>query len=641
MAPGAIVSPTVNVQVPATAPFGAMVTNTAQVGDDGASGPDGNPANNLGERRPAGLRRLDTDRTISGGAAPGAGRRARSSRSPASPGATPATRRPHRHVSWGDGRAPRRHASADERHDGRVGAVTSMLEDGTYTVEICVRDSTARTGCTDRLRTIVRIRLPAVIEPGAVSSRSWIEEEWEGADPSACGPCRRRTARLPVGQQPAVGLLQSAAGDRLVARRDHPGRIGRQLGRRLHRLRARLRGRRYLECRTASSCCRLEAGRTRHAPSAVSPSRGPRHRRPCLAHSSSPDTGWTSSSSPAPRPSAHRLADGREYRFRFEIVADRLRIWVDDVCSSISRSPSRQGSSASTTTRSRPCAIAASHRAAAALRGRDVRARGAVHRCRRPRPPPRHRRLGRRRERRSRRRRRRRFRRRRGEPRLPRRWRLPDRDLRRGRRRGLRLRSVPAPRSQPAASGHGGGRPDGYAGLEERFALATFTDPGSARQPPGDGRLGRWQPARAGRGGRGRRRRQSSLRVTPTRSPASYPVTVCVTDDDGASACAGLRSASALLRRPCVRRRPRTVFDRDGDGQPSPGDDIVYRIELFNDGATPAPRACAWSIRCRPTRRWSRARSPGGRSSRHQRGSRRRRARPDRARQRRSSSSSR
>ena len=46
LALGAVVSPTVTMQVPATAPFGGTATNTAVVGDDGAAGPDATPGDN-------------------------------------------------------------------------------------------------------------------------------------------------------------------------------------------------------------------------------------------------------------------------------------------------------------------------------------------------------------------------------------------------------------------------------------------------------------------------------------------------------------------------------------------------------------------------------------------------------------------
>ena len=126
----------------------------------------------------------------------------------------------------------------------------------------------------------------------------------------------------------------------------------------------------------------------------------------------------------------------------------------------------------------------------------------------------------------------------------------------------------------------------GVAEASELFALATFTDPGTldshqATVDWGDGTVEEAEVEEdAGTG---------SVAATHTYDlPGSYPVAVCVTDDDGATACTALVLTIASSPPLLSAEKTATVIDRDGDGRASPGDDIVYRIEVFDDALEPA-----------------------------------------------------
>ncbi|MBP9145626.1 MAG: DUF11 domain-containing protein [Thermoanaerobaculia bacterium] len=590
MAPGAIVSPTVTVQVPATAPFGATVTNTAQVGDDGASGPDASPANNLAS---AALRFSDALTpivTISGGAAPWSGSEGALLTLSGITWGDTGNQNHSGTISWGDGQTTTATLQPTSGTTGSVVGGHVYAQDGTYTVEICVRDSTARTGCRSASATIGN-QAPAVIEPGAVTLTSWIEEEWEGADPSALWTVAADGLSVfqSVNSQPSVFFSPlPAIGSFLegTIRVESAGNwdddfIGFVLG--------------------------FEAGDTLNPDAefllvdwkqqdqstalrglAVSRARGIVGDH-VWAHSSSPDTGMgVFELARAATLGRTGWADGREYRFRFETAGDRLKIWVDGVLQfdlavavpagkfgfyNYSQQAVRyrgfntglqqrfEGEAFELAAPFTDAGVLDLHSAtvdwddgasaeadAVADDGFGVVAASHAY--------------------------------------------PDDGDFLietcvedDGEASGcgqFPLLVLNLPPAVTAAADAGG-----YASLEERFALATFTDPGVLDSHLATVDWGDGSPLAGAEvdedGGSG------SVAASHTYAVAgSYPVTVCVTDDDGASACAGLTIGVGAAPPTLRAEKTATVFDRDGDGQPSPGDDIVYRIELFNDGATPA-----------------------------------------------------
>ncbi len=124
------------------------------------------------------------------------------------------------------------------------------------------------------------------------------------------------------------------------------------------------------------------------------------------------------------------------------------------------------------------------------------------------------------------------------------------------------------------------------AGEPRELPLATFTDPGRldshvATVSWGDGATG---PATIVED-------DGSGTVSGWHawaSPGAYAVSVCVVDDDGGEGCDTLE-VQVLATPPALRaEKTYSAIDRDGDGQVGPGDDLLYRIEIFNDGVADA-----------------------------------------------------
>ncbi|MBZ0090503.1 MAG: hypothetical protein K8H90_09010, partial [Thermoanaerobaculia bacterium] len=87
-------------------------------------------------------------------------------------------------VDWGDGASGPATLSPAVGTGGDIVASHAYVEDGLYSVEVCVADAAGYVGCSVREATVDNAA-PAVVEPGSVGLGPWREEEYETPDPSA------------------------------------------------------------------------------------------------------------------------------------------------------------------------------------------------------------------------------------------------------------------------------------------------------------------------------------------------------------------------------------------------------------------------------------------------------------------------
>ncbi|MEO8195177.1 MAG: PKD domain-containing protein [Thermoanaerobaculia bacterium] len=592
LAPGAVVSPTVTMQVPATAPIGGTATNTAVVGDDGTAGPDATPGDNSAMAAVLFSDALTPIVAISGASAGWTGAEGTLLvLSGVTWNDTTAGQTHTGTIAWGDGQTTAATLTPANGIAGTVGGNHVYAQDGVYPVEICVRDATARVGCRSALATVANLA-PGVIEPGAVDLHSWIEEEYETADVSALWTVAADGLSVyqSINSQPSVFFSPlPAVGSFLegTIRVEPAGNwdndyIGFVLG--------------------------FQAGDTLNPDSDFlvvdwkqgnqSPARGGLAVSRVLgaigeefwAHTDSPNNGAGTGVFELARAvtlGSTGWADNREYRFRFEIAPDRLRIWVDGVQQfdlAIAVPTGKFGfynysqeavryrgfstglqqrfegetfdlsapftdagvldlhtatvawddgasSEADAATEEGFGIVTASHTYAD---DGDFSIQACVE---------------------------------------------DDAGARDCGSFPLLVLNLP-PAITPAADA------SGVADSSARFALATFTDPGTldshqATVDWGDGTVEEAEVEEDGGAGT----------VAATHAydlSGSYPVAVCVTDDDGATACTDLVLTIGGSPPQLRAEKSATVFDRDGDGRATPGDDIVYRIEVFNDALEPA-----------------------------------------------------
>jgi len=175
LAPGATVTRTVTARVAAVGvlPYGSVLQNTAQVTDNGANGQDGNNANNSATA----LLRISDDKTpIVAIAAPFTGVEGTAL---VLTGVTWADVGGGAHtgsINWGDGNITSL-TSSQGNSSGTIQAQHVYLDDGVYTLEVCTRDSAANQGCTVTTATITN-RPPEVAAPGDIDMRLWRKEDF-------------------------------------------------------------------------------------------------------------------------------------------------------------------------------------------------------------------------------------------------------------------------------------------------------------------------------------------------------------------------------------------------------------------------------------------------------------------------------
>ena len=502
MAPGASQTRTLVADVAPTAPFGAVVTNAALVVDDGAAGPDGAPENNQASV-PLRLSDAVTPIVTLPAWAPVV-----ESGSLALTGArwsdTTAGENHSATVDWGDGASGSATLSPAAGTGGNIVANHVYIEDGVFAIEVCVADAAGHVGCAGRSVTVTN-SAPVVVEPGGVSLRAWREEEYETSDPSAnwAVAADGLSVNQTVNSQPSV-FFSPLPRLRGLPRGLDPGRVGGQLGRRLHRVRSRLRGGGQREPRGRLPAPRLEAGGPEQpqGPRAL-PCDGRSERAASSGCTTAPWRSWR-----APRRSA--TPAGATDRSTGSASSTRRRDSVSGsttCCSSISRATSPTATSASTTTRSRMSATGASRAASSSASKARASSCGLPSPTSAPRHPYRDDRLGRWR-RSSRRWSSRRTASASPPPITTSRTTATSCSKPASRTTGGRgLRAVPAAGSQPAAGGPS--RPRRFRGRRRpgRDRPRDLHRSRPPRQPHRDRRLGRWRE-RAGAGGRGRRRGQ-------------------------------------------------------------------------------------------------------------------------------------
>lgn len=587
LAPGASLTVAVSSDVSPSAPHGATVVNTATVQDDGASGADENPLDNVAA---AALRFSDAVTPVVLFGQPLAGTEGRTLALVGVTWTDPTGGESHTAtIDWGDGWS----APLPGNFVGTGGTFAAShvyADDGAYTVQICMRDTAGHSDCGTGTATVVNVP-PSVVEPGAVELRLWQFEEYETPDPPASWIVASDglSVRQSVNSQPSVfysplpaiettlqGVLRVGTwgewdddyvgfvlgfepgdttdpeADFLLVDWKQENQVTARRGLVVSRVRGAVTGAELWD----------------HAYD--DPVNGTQRVEVLARAATLGDTGWR---------------EFRDYAFRFEYTESRLRIWVDEVLqfdlagsfpagrfgfynysqedvtyrgfvSGLTHqlegetfllvAPFTDPGTSDTFTatidwgdgETTPAPASASQgfgqvlASHAYLDNHEVEIATCV---------------------------------------------TDDdggSDCGRFPLQVLNVSPVVTPAPEAIA----------VAGQEVTLPLASFTDVGRldshlATVGWGDGATGGARVLED--------RGEGTVEGTHRWSlPGTYPVGVCVEDDDGGSACAGL--SVQVLASPPLLAVTKTVdaIDRDGDGQVTPGDDLVYRIEIVNRGAS-------------------------------------------------------
>lgn len=590
LAPGAATSVTLRADVAASAPFGATVWNQAAVADDGAWGPDGDLDDNAAA---VPLRLSDGVTPIVAVANPLTGTEGVAI---ALAGVTFTDTPPSQHhtatIDWGDGLTSAGTVSPASGTTGAIGGSHAYADDGVYLLRVCVTDPGAHTGCATTTANVAN-SLPVLLDPGPVDLHHWRAEEYPTGDPSAdwVVAADGLSVRQMINSTPSVfvspipsfgvpleGILRVGSGGAW-----DDDYIGFVLG--FERGDASNPGAEWILVDWKQ---RDQAGGL--AGLAVSRGWGTPDGGEFWVHTDLPVNGSGSGIEEVARAATLgrvRWVEDTDYRFRFDYGPNHLRVWVNDVLQFDLAGSFPEGNFAfynfsQQDVLYRGFTIGEEER----YEGEDFELLGPFTD------------LG------------------------PLDTFSAEVDWDDGTSTQLAPESVGgfgALRALHAYPDDGdfaieacvadddGGRdcgafpllvhnlpPEVVAGPDatvaatrpQRFDLATFVDPGrldshEATVSWGDGEDGAGEVVEDDGAG-------SVVAAHAYAVPGSYPVEVCVVDDDGGEGCAEL--AIAVLAAPSALRAEKTVqpIDVDGDGQVSPGDRLLYRIEIFNEGASAA-----------------------------------------------------
>lgn len=180
--PGASLTRTLAADVPATVPYGAVVTNAAVVTASAAGGPDGNPGNNFAS---VPLRFSDAVTPIvTLPAAPVGVEGAQLTLTGARWADTTPGEAHTGTVDWGDGTFEPANIGSSTGTGSSMTLRHTYRDDGPFTIEVCVSDAAGHTGCASTVASIANAP-PVVIEPGNVHLGGWLKEEYPHSQPSS------------------------------------------------------------------------------------------------------------------------------------------------------------------------------------------------------------------------------------------------------------------------------------------------------------------------------------------------------------------------------------------------------------------------------------------------------------------------
>ncbi|MCB1008888.1 MAG: DUF11 domain-containing protein, partial [Acidobacteria bacterium] len=328
LAPTETASRRFEVSVDLDAPVGGTLVAEASIADDGLSGPDAVPANDhaVAELHVSGPLTPIVELPY----APAGVEGLPLSLLDATWNDTTANEAHTGTVDWGDGLLESVTLTPSRGVAGAIAATHTYLEDGVYTLTVCVRDAQGNVGCAAREATVVNAP-PILVEPGAVLLDYWLDEQYD----NFAGDLRAEwivaadglSVRQRINSRPSIFLSPLPAFDTTLEGTIRVGSqgnwdddfIGFVLGFRPGDTRNAGADFLLVDWKQASQWGArrgLALSRVSGIPAGDEFWIHSGHLTELARGFTLGDRGW---------------ADNREYRFRFEYSSDRLRLWVDDV----------------------------------------------------------------------------------------------------------------------------------------------------------------------------------------------------------------------------------------------------------------------------------------------------------------------